>query len=103
LTEDQRKLLIAVEQNDKQRFISLGGATTTDLNFTVSTDGVFLLMIAAAKGFVEIIELMSKNSTLDVSKTDSNGLNAFFIAAWYNRLGAMRLLISMGCDILAVN
>ncbi len=96
-------LLVAVESNDKRRFISLGGATTTNLNFTVSTDGVFLLMIAAAKGFVEIIELMSQNSTLDVSKTDANGVNAFFIAAWYNRLEAMRILISMGCDILAAN
>ena len=96
-------LLIAVESNDKRRFISLGGATTTNLNFTVSTDGVFLLMIAAAKGFGDIIDLMAQNSTLDVSKTDANGVNAFFISAWYDRLEVMRKLIAMGCDILAAN
>jgi ankyrin repeat protein len=73
------------------------------LNFKVSSDGVFLLMIAAAKGFVDIIELMYSNSNLDVSKTDQNGVTAFLIAAWYNRLEALRKLMSMGCDLLATN
>jgi hypothetical protein len=40
-------------------FIAMGGATTADLNFDISSDGMFLLLIASAKGFIEIIELMS--------------------------------------------
>ncbi len=61
-------MLDAVETNNTKKFIGLGGATTADLNFTVSSDGVFLLLIAAAKGFKEIIELMWSNSSLDVNK-----------------------------------
>lgn len=38
-----------------------------------------------------------------MNKTDVNGVNAFFMAAWYNRLEAMRKLMSLRCDITAVN
>lgn len=81
----------------------MGGATTTDLNFSISVDGIFLLMIAAAKGYIDIIELMSNNSTLDVNKTDKNGVNAFWIAAWFGRVETMRKLLSMHVDPQATN
>ncbi len=51
---------------------------------------MFLLLIAAAKGFIEIIQLMGKNASLDINKTDRNGVNAFWIAAWFNRVDTMR-------------
>ncbi len=81
----------------------MGGATTADLNFQISLDGVFLLMIAAAKGYIDLIDLMSQNSTLDVNKTDKNGVNAFWIAAWFGRVETMRKLLSMHVDAHATN
>jgi len=81
----------------------MGGATTTDLNFQISVDGIFLLMIASAKGFIDLIELMSQNSTIDVNKTDKNGVNAFWIAAWFGRTETLSKLLSMHVDPLASN
>ena len=60
-------------------------------------------MIAAAKGFTDIIQLMSQNSTLDLNKTDRNGVNAFWIAAWFSRIKVMRQLLAMGVDSHAAN
>ena len=60
-------------------------------------------MIAAAKGFVDLIELMRQNATLDVNKTDKNGVNAFWIAAWFGRIETIRKLMSMKVDSLAAN
>jgi ankyrin repeat protein len=51
---------------------------------------MFLLLIAAAKGFTEIIELMWSNSGLDVNKQDAQGVNAFWVAAWFGRVDVMR-------------
>jgi hypothetical protein len=48
-------LVRAVENDDKEQFAALGGATIADLNFNISSDGMFLLLIAAAKGYIEII------------------------------------------------
>ena len=60
-------------------------------------------MIASAKAYLDLIELMSQNSTIDVNKTDRNGVNAFWIAAWYGRVETMRKLLSMRVDPLAAN
>jgi ankyrin repeat protein len=39
----------------------LGGANNTDINFPIGPDGMFLLLIAAAKGLDEMIHLMLEN------------------------------------------
>ena len=60
-------------------------------------------MIASAKGYLDMIDLMSQNESIDVNKTDKNGVNAFWIAAWYGRVETMRKLLSMRVDPLATN
>lgn len=60
-------------------------------------------MIASAKGHIDLIELMSQNCTIDVNKTDKNGVNAFWIAAWFGRVETMRKLLSLRVDPLAIN
>jgi len=74
-----------------------------DLNFHVSEDGVFLLLIASAKGFIDMIHLMFQNKSLDMNKTDNYGVNAFWIACFYEKLDVMRLLVQRGIDISAKN
>ena len=54
----QRELLLAVELNNGKQFIVLGGANNADLNFPIGPDRMFLLLIAAAKGNDEMINLM---------------------------------------------
>ena len=58
LTQEQRELLFAVETNDGQKFVTLGGTTTADLNFEISKEGMCLLLIASGQGHAEMITLM---------------------------------------------
>ena len=55
ITYFKRDLLEAVDKNLGRTFLILGGSTTANLNFPISKDGIFLLMIAAAKGHTEMI------------------------------------------------
>jgi ankyrin repeat protein len=89
---------LAIEKDDYTVFLSLGGATTLDLNFNVSSDGVFPLLIASAKGQLKMVELMLENRNLDINKTDSNGVNAFWIAAWSGHVDIMRRLAAKRID-----
>jgi hypothetical protein len=43
-------VLQAIETGDKVKFEQLGGATDADLNFEITSEGVFPLLIACAKG-----------------------------------------------------
>ena len=79
----QRELLYAVEKNDGRQFVVLGGANSADINFSIGLDGMFLLLIAAAKAHDEMINLMLQNPRLDINKRDKFGINAFWIAAFY--------------------
>jgi ankyrin repeat protein len=81
----------------------LGGTTTANLNFPISKDGFFLLLIAAAKGNVEMLNLMLNNQTLDINKQDKYGVNAFWIAAFYGKIEFMKKLKENHADIYAVN
>jgi len=81
----------------------LGGSTTANLNFPISKDGVFLLMIVAAKGNVQMLNLMMANKTLDVNKTDRFGVNAFWIAAFYGRIEFLQILLTCKANIYATN
>ena len=50
MTDLQRKLMEAVEKQDKEAFISLRGHIDADLNFKTSTDSAFPLLLASAIG-----------------------------------------------------
>ncbi len=43
----------AIERGDKFTFEKLGGLLTFDLNFEITTDGIFPLLLATAKGEYE--------------------------------------------------
>jgi len=82
----------------------LGGATTADLNFAISKDGVFPLQVAAAHGkysyshvitllnSLEILNLVLSNPGLDVNKVDNYGVNAFWVAAYHNNVEVLLIL-----------
>lgn len=72
-----------MERNDGRQFIILGGTNSADVNFPIGPDGMFLLLIAAAKGFEDMINLILQNGQVDVNKRDKYGVNAFWIAAFY--------------------
>ena len=99
ITQEQRELLSAVEQNDTRRFIMLGGASKQDINFTAGENRAFLLLIAAARGFTDMVELMALNVGLNLLQTDANGLNAFLMASWHNRVEVMQKLIKLNCNV----
>lgn len=48
-----------------------------------------------------MIEMMVLNPTIDLHRTDENGLNAFLIATWNNRINVMHKLMTLGCNIFA--
>lgn len=60
-------------------------------------------MIVAAKGNVQMLNLMMANKTLDVNKTDRFGVNAFWIAAFYGRIEFLQILLTCKANIYATN
>ena len=92
-----------MEQNDGRQFVVLGGANNSDINFTIGLDGMFLLLIAAAKGLDEMINLMMQNQRLDLNKRDKFGVNALWIAAFYSHLSTLKLLSQTEIDRYARN
>jgi ankyrin repeat protein len=64
----------------------------------VTSDGTFLLMIAAAKGNENIVECMVNNGRLEIDKTDKFGVNAFWIACFYSNVAIMHRLVLNGID-----
>ena len=81
----------------------MGGANSADINFSIGLDGMFLLLIAAAKGHDEMINLMLQNSRIQINKRDKFGVNAFWIAAFYGQVSTMELLRRTDIDIYAKN
>lgn len=96
-------MLDAVERNQGRQFVVLGGSTTANLNFPLTKDGVVLLMIAAANGNIQILNLMLANRNLDINKKDRHGVNAFWIAAFYSKIEFMDCLRQAGADMYATN
>jgi len=77
----------------------LGGASNLDINFTAGANKTFLLLIAAAHGYTDMVELMALNAGLNLLQTDANGLNAFLVASWNNRVSVMQKLIKLNCNV----
>ena len=47
--------MYAIETINTAYFIDIGGLTAVDMNFAVSSDGNFPLLIASAKGSAEFV------------------------------------------------
>ena len=45
-----------------------------------------LILIAAAKGHTEMINLISQNEKVEMHKSDKYGVNAFWIASFYGHI-----------------
>ena len=103
LSESQRFLIRAVESNDGRMFTAHHGSTDADLNFAVSDEGLNLLLIASAKGYNEMIDLMFQNEGLNSNLTDRYGVNAFWIASFYGHTQTMQKLMDYGVNIYATN
>ena len=71
----------------------LGGTTTNDLNFKITSDGLVPLLLAVAKCDLAFINLMLRNINLDTSVCDKNGMNAFLVAAYHGKTTIMRRLL----------
>lgn len=103
----------AIEKGDKQLFQKLGGGRETDINFEITSEGIFPLLIVCARGDFEMVSIMLQNSKLEVNKTDGYGVNAFWIAAFYGHCNVrkkylklikiMKLLASRGAEIRCKN
>jgi hypothetical protein len=76
----------AIERGDKFTFEKLGGLITFDLNFEITTDGIFTLLLAAAKGDRELVQMIVTNPNTRINKTDAYGVNAFWVAAFYGHV-----------------
>ena len=103
LDKRQMELLRAVETFDKDKFIRFGGSTTADINFEITKDGAFPFLIACAKGNLDFVNLMLCNPGLDINKTDKNGVNCYFMAAYHGHIPIMRRLMEKGIDMFRKN
>ena len=103
LTERQAMLTLAIEKGDHDALVRYGGATGADLNFEVTKDGAFPLLIACAKGDPELVNLLLSNPHLDINKKDKNGVNAYFMAAYHGHVMVMRRLMGKGAEMCEKN
>ena len=76
-----------------------------DLNFLADSGHhrVYPLQIIATKGDMQMLDLVLKNSKLNINATDETGVNAFWMAARFGHGEIMRKLASHGCDVLVTN
>ena len=74
-----------------------------DLNFEITNDGIFPLLLATAKGDKELVAMIVNNPRTSLNKCDQHGVNAFWISAFYGHIEIMRYLCSKGIDILSRN
>ncbi|TNV82090.1 hypothetical protein FGO68_gene1920 [Halteria grandinella] len=103
LTPIQRMLREAIEKGDTRQFTALQGNTSADLNFDISKEGAFPLMIVASTGDIDMLSLMLQNQTIDVNRKDRFGVNAFWIAAFNEHIDIMKKLAHAGIDIHCKN
>ena len=76
----------AIEKGDKFTFEKLGGLLTFDLNFDITSDGIFPLLLASAKGDKEMVAMIVTNPNTRINKCDTYGVNAFWVAAFYGHV-----------------
>ena len=83
--------------------MDLKGHMDVDGNFKVTPDGIFPLLIAAAKGDHLMVGMLLTNSKIDINLLDTYGVNAFWIASFFGHAQVMTLLVSHGIDIASRN
>jgi len=86
----------AIEKSDKFTFEKLGGLITFDLNFEITSDGIFPLLLAAAKGDKEMVAMIVTNPNTRINKTDAYGVNAFWVAAFYGHVDVSIFILRAG-------
>ena len=86
-----------------REFVVLGGNKNANLNFKVTKEGMNLLLIIAAKGEAEMLNLMLQNPGLDINITDNFGVNAFWIAAFHGHFDSLRILYRCEVEMYSTN
>ena len=69
----QKAMWQAVKFNDVNRIKDFGGDIEIDLNFMIEIESkVFypLIIIAAVRGYIEVLELLVKNPAIDLNMVD---------------------------------
>ena len=103
LTRLQKEVVYALRYRNEIKLVDLGVKDQLDLNFMIEVEPeVFFspLVFCVAAGFLEGLQIMIHNVTLDLHLTDSQtGCNAFWFGAFYNRLACMKFLAARGIDI----
>jgi len=100
LTRLQDEIMYAIQSINMHYFVDLGGVVYYDINFDHKSTGGFPLKVAAAKGSPTFVRLMLENKMLDINKKDTEGVNAFWIAARFGHGGVMGVLAENGIDVL---
>lgn len=84
--------------------VDLGVGEQTHMNFKIEVERKRFyppVMLCAALGFVECLKVILKNQSLDIDAVEEkSGVNAFWIAAFFNRGECMQLLANAHIDIL---
>jgi ankyrin repeat protein len=92
--------MYAIQSINMPYFVDLGGVQYYDINFEKAQGGGFPLKLAAAKGSEAFVSLMLQNKMLDINKKDSDGVNAFWIAAYFGHGKVMSVLAESGIDVM---
>jgi ankyrin repeat protein len=76
-----------------------------DLNFyrKIGNMHLYPIMFAAAKGSLEMINLVLMNKTVDIEVKNESGVNAFWIACNYGHGSVMRKLAELEINIFCCN
>ena len=62
------------------------------------------LMLAVAKGYEEIVDVLIKNKSMDINMRDPmTGVNALWLASYYDQAEIMRVLAKNGGDMSVTN
>lgn len=107
LSKLQAALYDAIQFEDSDKFIDMGGAEQVDLNFKIHIDeatSYYPLQLAASKNNVQIVEAILKNKKTEIGVCDEvTGANAFWLAAFFGHGEPMSLLAKAGINILCTH
>ena len=100
----QMEIYDAIKYENINSFVDVGGKEASNMNFKIEISperSVNPLMLAVTKGNTEFVEIMLQNPTLDINIIDEReGVNAFWLAAYYGHGDVMSLLAKKGIDVL---
>ncbi|KAG8529665.1 uncharacterized protein KY384_005146 [Bacidia gigantensis] len=92
-------LWYALWMNNKQRRLEVARLLIEKgAKFHANVDGVTLLMMAARKGFDDIVSLFLDHGA-DINATGIHGISALHAAAYKGELAIISILVSKGCNL----